>query len=486
VPLWLAAVDEVDAFEVALRLPGEAVQSADPDQAGLARARLLLLAGHPAKALTILSSLHLTDLPIEPAASGPHLLLASCLAATGNHSAYRWLMAAVTTLPGRWEPLYLIGAAAEQSRDFATADQAWTSLVQSHGIVTRFTLTRYLAATVARRDQADSRVAAQTVLDAVEEFVTRDPDLHESPQSILTAAACLRQRGDDAGSALLLHAASHRLPDIAALRAATQPISKQPGVRRLRHRELLLRWMHVPLLAPAAAVAVWCDVPPVVLAGLVPVLVVRRSVARAPMPGFTTADAAAWRAGLRLRQGPAARMVDTDLRFVFALLAAIVLTAMVPIAGAFAAAVTGRPDAIARTSQYAVLTGVIFAVLTAGLTAIGLGLAAVARRHNWRFERRARLQADRHRLSDAADCRCWRSSVLVGSYATAYLERHLVTVHPESYDADLITHATLARCRSTGTLWLATRTEPQDNLVLLRGAERVSAGLLPPATGGYL
>lgn len=486
VPLWLAAADEVDAFEVALALPVTPVQAADQDQAGLVRARLLLLAGHPTQALTLLSSLHLTDLPVEPVASRSHLLLAACLAATGDHGAYRWLMAAVTALPGLWEPLYLVGAAAEQLHDFVTADQAWTTLVQNHGIVTRFTLTRHLAAIVARRDQANPHVTAQTVLEAVEQFITHDPDLYEHPQSILTAAACLRRRGDDAGSALLLHTATHRLPDVPALRAAMQSISDQPGIRHFRRREQLLRWMHVPLLAPVAAVAVWCDLPPVVLAGLLPLLVVRRRVVRARIPGFTSADTAAWRTGLRLRQGPAARTIDTEQWFVLALLAALVLTAVVPIAGAFAAAVTGRPNAIARTSEYAVLTGVMFALLTVGLTTIVLGLVAVARRYNWRSAQRAWLQADRHRLSDAADCRCWRSRVLLGSYATAYLQRHLLTVHPENNDAEPLVHGTIARCRFTGTLWLATRVDPQDRLVLVRGAERVSASFQPPATSAYL
>lgn len=483
IPAWMAAADAVDAFAVALSLSTAPDGSVEHD---LDRARLLLLAARPQEALTLLTSRQITDLPAEPMPTWPSLLLAACLAATGDHGAYRWLMAAVRQVPGAWQPLYLVGAAAEHQRDFVTADQAWTALVQSHGIVTRFTLARHLVSIVARRDQTDPRAAAQTMIDVVEAFRTHDLDLHEHPQPVLTAAAGLQRRGDETGSALLLHTASHRLPDVPALRAATQMITKRAEIRRFERREALRRWMHVPLMAPAAAVAVWCDLPPLVLCGLIPVLAVRRITVRAGIPGFTAADNAAWRAGHRLRQGPAARVPDTEQRIVGAVLAAIALTVAVPFAGVFAGTLLGRPAAIARTPLYVVAADVVFALTTVVLTALGLGLMAAARRYNWRTEQQARRQAERRRLADAGDCRCWRSSALVGSYAAAYLDRHLATAHPPRYAPDRVTEGSIARCLSTGTLWLATRTNPEDQLLLLRGADRASTDFSSPATGGYL
>lgn len=485
VPRWVAAADEIDAFDVALSLHRASGGPTDQVRAELTQARFLLLTGRPEEALVLLHRQHVTDLPREPAASWSHLLLAACRAATGSTDAYRWLLSAVTALPGVWQPLYLLGAAAEQRRDYTTADQAWTTLLQTHGIVTRFTLARSLAGTVARRDPA---ATAQTIIDVVEDFIARDPDLPESPQPILAAAECLRQRGDGAGAALLLHAASHRLPGVHLLQAAAQAVTDRPEIRRFRHRVGLLGWVHVPTLAPAAAVAVWFDLPPLVLAGLVPVLAAHLAAARARVPGFTASDSAAWRAGRRLGQGPAARMLNTEQRFTFGLLAAIVLTATVPIAGAFASAVTGRPAAIARTAEYAAVSGVTFAVMITVLTTLGRGILTVARRHNWRTAQRARRHAALHRLSDSGACRCWRTSALTGSYATAYLGRHLAPVTPDAWDDHRFPGAAVARCPSTGALWLATTGEPKDRLLLLRGVDQASSydALPPPATGGYI
>ncbi len=487
VPHWARAADDVDAFRTALELGTVADRSADGDGTPLVLARLLLLAGRPRDALTLLAQQHITQLPAEPMASWPHLLLAACRAADGDLGAYRWLLSAVAALPGSWELLYLVGAAAEQRGDYGPADQAWTTLVQGHQIVTRFTLARYCAAVVARRDPKEPASAAQTLIDVVEEFLARDPDLTEYPQPVLSAAAHLRRRGDNAGSALLLHAASQRLPQAPALKAAVQAVVSRVAMRCYRRRKTLLAWVHLPLLALAAAAAVWSDLPPLVLIGMVPVLLVHR-LAAASVPGFTTADSAAWRAGSRLRQGPAARLLDTEQRFACAIVVAAVLTATVPIAGALAGAVVGRADAIARTASHAVVSGGLFAVLTAVLTAIGSGLMAIMRRHNWQSARRVRHEADRRRLSDAGDCRCWRTSALVGSYAAAYLNRHLTSSAPATWDNERFPDATLARCPATGTLWLATTAGAQGELLLLRGTDRASTDFpVPaPATGGYL
>ncbi|WP_250030263.1 tetratricopeptide repeat protein [Paractinoplanes maris] len=458
---WVAAADEVDAFEVALSL---AAKVSRDDEAELDRARLLLMVGRPGEALAVLARQHFVELPAEPGASWPYLLLAACRAAVGDDDAYRRLLSVVAMVPGRWEPLYLVGAAAEQRGDYGTADQAWTALVQVHHVVTRFTLARFLAGVLARRDRDDSRATLRAV---VEEFLVRDPDLRTNPRPILAAAENLRRRGDHAGSALLLRAAGSRLPGVDALQATT--------IRR----PAPLRWMHVPLLAVAAAIAVWCDLPPLVLAGLVPVLVVRGIAARSRVRGFSAADSAAWRAALRWRQGPTARSVDTEQMLVGGLVAAIVCTASVPIAGAFAGAVAGRPAAIARTVQYAAVSGLVFAALSVLLTGAGLGLLALARRHNWRTERRARQASDRYRLSDAGDCRCWRTTALTGSYAAAYLGRHLTPAMPGS---------ALGRCPSTGALWLATTDEENGQLLLLRGADRPASdpSAQPKTANGYL
>jgi hypothetical protein len=482
-PHWVAAADEVDAFQAALTIASAAGPDPDDDESRLVRARLLLLTGRPHDALALLAALHLTELSAGAAPSWPHLLLAASRAAAGDDDAYRWLLSTVAGLPGAWQPLYLVGAAAEQRGDHGTADQAWTTLVQSHRIVTRFTLSRYLGATIARRDRHDPEAAAQNVLDVVETFVASDPDLAEHPQPILDAATHLRRRGDSAGSALLLHAADRRLPGVPALHAAAQAVSSRAAMRHHQRRRTLLWWAHVPLLAPAAAVAVWAGFPPLILAGLLIVLAVHRFAAR-PVPGFSAADSAAWRAGSRLRQGPATQRIDLDGRIVGSVLAAVMLVATVPIAGALAGAFTGRAAAIARTPLHAAVSGVLFAILLAALTGAGLGVLAIARRHNWRTLRHARAQADRHRFSDAGECRCWRTDALVGSYAAAYLDRHLAPADPEGWDGARIPYATLARCPATGTLWLTTAAGPRGELLLLRGTDRVSAEPAPVA--GYL
>jgi hypothetical protein len=484
-PHWVAAADEVDAFTAALAISTAAGPAADDDDSQLVRARLLLLAGRPQEALALLAEQHITELPPGAAPTWQLLLLAACRAATGDNDAYRWLLSTVAAIPGAWQPLYLLGAAAEQCGDHGTADQAWTTLVQSHRIVTRFTLSRYLGATVARRDKHDPAAAAQTVIDVVEDFVASDPDLSEHPQPIMAAAAYLRRRGDNAGSALLLHAADRRLPGVPALATAAHAVSARAAMRRHQRRQTTIRWSHVVLLAPAAAVAVGADFPPLVLIGLILVLAARRLAAR-PVPGFSAADSAAWNAGTRLRQGPATRKVDLDGRIVGAVLAAIMLVATVPIAGVLAGAIAGRAAAIAHTPWHAVVSGLLYAVLLAALTAAGLGIMAIARRHNWTTAHQARTQADRYRFSDAGECRCWRVNALVGSYAAAYLDRHLTPA--TGGDNTRIPYATMARCPTTGTLWLTTAAGPQDELLLLRGAARTSseAATPEPATGGYL
>ncbi|MEV6304632.1 hypothetical protein AB0M02_34845 [Actinoplanes sp. NPDC051861] len=487
VPRWAAAADQVDAFEVALALSATAGRADDGPETLLARSRLLLLAGRPGDALVLLARQGLVELPVDSTVSWPNMLLAACRAANGDPGAYRWLLSAVAASPGGWEPLYLVGAAAEQRGDYRTADQAWITLVRAHRITTGFTLARYFGAIVARRDRHDPAAAAQTLIDVVEEFVGGDPDLPEHPQPILAAAGYLRQRADNAGAALLLHAASRRLPGSRVLTAAAQDAVSPAGMRRWRRIQWLRTWGHVPLLVPAAAVAVWCDIPPLVLAGLVPVLVVHR-LAPAPIRGFSAADGAAWRAGSRLRQGPAARLLPADQRFVGAVLIAIALTATVPIASALAGEVTGRAAAIARTVTHAAVSGIVFAVLTAALTTIGFGLMALARGHNWRSRQHARSQADRYRLADAGDCRCWRTVALAGSYAAAYRDHHLTAADSASRIDDRIPDATLARCPTTGMLWLATRTNTDTELLLLRGVAQPSTDqpTPAPATGGYL
>ncbi|MBM2616605.1 hypothetical protein JIG36_13655 [Actinoplanes sp. LDG1-06] len=452
---WLAAADELDAFDVALALPA----ADDGERAVLARVRLLLLAGRPQEALVLLSRLHITHLPTGPATSWPDLLLAACRAASGDPGAYRWLLSAVAALPDAWQLLYLVGAAAEQCGDYGTADQAWTSLVRAHGVVTGFTLARHIGAVVARRDQRSAATVAQAMIDVVEQVVAADPDVHTHPQVFRSAAGYLRRRGDQAGAALLLHTASNRLPDARGLPAAPR-------------RRKLLDLTHIPLLAPAASLAVWTDWPPLVLTGAVPVLLVHR-LAAGPEGD------AALRAVARLRQGPAARGLTTENRIVGAILLAILLTGAVPVASVLARSVTGRADAIARTALHAVVSGVAYAIIMAMLTAVAAALMAVARRHNWRSERHRRQQADRHRLTDAGDCRCWRSSALAGSYAAAYLERHLVSPTPVGW----LPGARLARCPTTGTLWLATAATETSEVMLLRGAGQPAPA---PAPGGYL
>jgi hypothetical protein len=88
---WVAAADEMDAFDVALSLHRAWNGSGDDLRADLVQARLLLLTGHPDEGLTLLHRQHITDLPREPTASWPDLLLAACRAATGSTDAYRWL-----------------------------------------------------------------------------------------------------------------------------------------------------------------------------------------------------------------------------------------------------------------------------------------------------------------------------------------------------------------------------------------------------------
>ncbi|GAB2585200.1 hypothetical protein Aab01nite_53170 [Paractinoplanes abujensis] len=455
---WLAAADRVDEFEVALALTASAGERDD-----LMRARLLLLTGRPREALGLLAREQITELSPESRTSWPHLLLAACRAAGGDLGAYRWLLSTVAAWPGAWQPLYLVGAAAEQCGDYATADQAWTALVRAHGIVTSFTLSRFLGSVVARRDRHDGAAATRTVLDVVEEFLAADPDVEAHPEPILAAVNYLRRRGDTAGSALLLHVAHHRFPEAAALRAV---VTSAP-MRRFGRRRTALRLASAAPLVPAAALAVWSGVPPLVVAGLVPVLLVHHFGART-VPGFTAADSAVWRAGAKLRQGPARRELTLDQHVGAALALALVVTAAVPIAGAS----TGRVT----------LSAVVFAGLMAVVTAIGQALMRLARWHNWRSERHRRQQADRYRLADAGDCRCWQAGALTGSYATAYLNRHLTVAGP----AGRLLGAAVLRCPTTGTLWLSTTAGPSGKHLLLRGVDQLSIDQPAPATGGYL
>jgi hypothetical protein len=89
VPSWVAAADEMDAFELALSLPAMGGRSVDDGEAELSRARLLLRVGCPDEALAILSRQGVAVLPAEFGASWPYLLLAACRTAVGDDDAYR-------------------------------------------------------------------------------------------------------------------------------------------------------------------------------------------------------------------------------------------------------------------------------------------------------------------------------------------------------------------------------------------------------------
>jgi hypothetical protein len=352
-----------------------------------------------------------------------------------------------------------VAIAAVGAGDRPTADEAWRQLVHTHHVITSASVARLTAADVAGRDTVDPHGAVEPVAVAVANLHSLDTPVHEDPGPVLAAADALHERGDLAGARLLLHAARRRIPPTPALDAALRHLTPVPAMNR--HRGLV--------------VALWCLAPTVLWLGPVGGLIigaVRRTWERwVRIPGLGVADSVAWRAFRSVRYDPHTdpnEPAPKDQSGYYGLAGLFCILSLAIVADGMAPTVAGVSGAAGPTARHGLMTA-IWVALIFGSGAGGYLLARYAhRRLRARGADRRRAAALRHRIAAAGNCRCWRTDILTGSFANAYLKTHLTREPVDDLPPSLAEGSSLGRCGTTGTLWLGPPAGP-GSAVLLRG-----------------
>lgn len=464
---WAAAADDSDRHELALAML-DALPAKERDAHGTAvtRAALLLQVGRARDAVAALEGCGVNELRTDGRESWPHLVLAASRAATGDASAYRWLLASAGRLNGApevWQVSYLVAAAAAGMGERATADQAWHDIIARHGILTPVSIAEFSAAQIASRDPHEAIEVIKTVASAVADLHHVGTPVHQDPERVLAAARALESRGDPAGARLLLHAARRRVPDTPALDDALDLLNPTSGMRRNRILASVLLCLGIALV-------------PVGSLGML-ILLVGRSAwdRRVRIPGLNAADSGAWRAFRSVQYDPISDPTEPPLKDqsgFYAVAGILSLAAAIPLVGPTASlitAVTGVPRSEHIDTKLIASTWV-----SLGIGVFVLGFLGARQAHRWfQARQRDRQRAAVHRatITAANRCHCWQVRSMSGPLATEYLNRHLIPEPTDRLPATIRDNASLGRCPSAGALWLATRETPHSpNTVLLRGA----------------
>jgi len=461
--LWAAAADDDDRHDLALAMLDGVPAPHDDEETTVSRAALLLRAGRAPEAVAALARCGVSELPTDRRISWPLLVLAGSLAATGDATAYRWLLASAGRMVGAaeaWRVSYLVAAAAAGIGERATADQAWHDIVSRHHIITRVSLAQFSAAQVASRDPADPYEVTTTVAAAVANLHHCGVPVHEDPAPVLDAARALTARGDRPGARLLLHAARRRIPATPELDSALESLTPTADMRR--HRLLVTTfWCLAPALAPLG------------MFGMLVVLAVRTVwERRVCIPGLNLADSGAWRAFRGVRYDPQddpTGPAPKDQAGYYGLVALLSLLIAIPLGGPATTAVAALTGAASPQQASQKLMISTWLLLCLGIPFLAfLGARYVHRRLRAHRIDRQRAAAQRSRHTTAQRCQCWQICSMSGPLAAEYLDRHL-TGEPTDRLTAIGENPTLGRCPSTGALWIAIRQPPRSNTLLLRG-----------------
>ncbi|MBO0922927.1 hypothetical protein J1G44_00325 [Cellulomonas sp. zg-ZUI199] len=473
---WALAAEDVDDVPLAAALWSQV----DDPRGTSGRARLALLAGDAAGALALLETAGVADVPADGPRNVDHLVVLGCRAALGRQDELSRLVAAGSTLPAqvRLTYLYVLGAAAEGAGQQALADDVWLSVVADHGVRTPHALSRCVAAWVQGRRGTDPRALVTRVAQGAHELVGAVPRPWEDVATLEATTRLLVARGDAAGAALLTAAVCRlgpRSEALDALEAAHAP--------RRRISQRVVPFLVLVVALGLSMVLVRHGLPGMIL-GAAAIRASRRWWP--PVHGMSVADGRAWDALVALRFDERSGQPQenlTSLRLLPSLGAVCGLGVGVPLGvwwGQWALdPVHGVPVQVA---------GVVFGLcwLVVPSLAVWAGVRADRERRR-RAAARTRAEVDAAELEQAATCRCWQVSALVGRFAERYATSHLgvaTGVLPVAGRA-----ASVRVCPLSGMRWLATASLGGAGVVLLRGpgpGPVAPAAPAAPGTGGYI
>ncbi|WP_432456820.1 hypothetical protein [Cellulomonas iranensis] len=433
-------------------------------------ARLALLDGRPADALTLLARGGDDVVPAHGPTSPEHVVAAAARAAQGDEGALVTLLhvgSRVADPQQRADFLRLLAAAAGPAGRHDLADDAWVTLVSEHGDRTPQGLGGWAAAHVARRDAARSTDAVRAVVGVARGLQEALPAAADDAGATTLAVRDLQRRGDRAGAALLAAAVARggrTSPDLRALRDET-------ALHR-RRAPTVVPWILALLLLPLGVVGIALGI------GVVEVL--RRVWRR--VPGVSLCDERVWDTvdGARLDDGRQTG-AHSEVRPLPALAALAGFVAGIGVAFEVDARVRALVPGLG--DGWAML---LWAVPLLGVPALSFVLVESARRALVRRRVAREGAADRAaQLRSAGACRCWDPVAAVGPFAAAYASEHLVAA-PRC--TSLPRGTAVRRCPLTDVPWLVTTTTGGRAQLVLRGAPPLPAAAAPPppGTAGYL
>lgn len=475
-PAWALTAEAVDEPELAHRLWATAPPyGIPPHEVDLGRARTLLLLGRFREALDGLARM------ADPTGAIPgdpeRVLLAAAHAGCGDDDAYRFLLQAArtgtTATPA--DHLRLLAVVAEHRGAIMDAAWARTILVEFFGVATPTAIAAYAASTVAARDpNGDARAIEATVHTAATALQALHPPIADRPDAVLAATNQLEASGDRAGARLLLRAIDAAAPGVPPVRDAIQRLTP---VSKMRGAALLAVLSFIVAFALVFWLATMLDLRHLRLGGL-GALVFALWARTMPLPGFTRAESQAWRGLVTPVQVPGATDGPTVITRNTGLWGlGGVLGASVGIALAILLTADGGPLGTSPSGAPPVVPGgVTWLALIFGLGTCGV-LASRALDLRRARRRAARREAAREAdlVAAATHCVCGTQTALTGDFAAAYADTHLAPDRRASNPAIVRAGegaARLARCRSTGALWL--------NGPLGRGGQWLALAGMPP------
>ena len=437
-------------------------------------ARALLCQGDPGAALSVLGSPS-DQLPsADTSFSARDLLVAACRAASGDASAYAWLLRSSSLLvdqPRGWFGADLVAVAADLRGDREVADRAYRLEAERFGINTPHVAGRLVAAHVAERPKEDGAAVTRQFAQAATTLEQGVHSIAHDPRPTLAAIAALVARGDIPGARVLLEFVTRR--NEARGRIAELLAQVTPASQMRQHRVLvavLVALSPLLLLFRAAALP---------MAGAV-FYAFRRWVT---IPGLSRPESVAWRAARQVRYDRRTGR-PTSGRPDGALLAVGGLT------GGIAGVVLGFQilSALPQATQVVQSTAVLAPTIM--LAAGGWYLAL-----RWSRGRESKARAaSRKQQTEAAvartgSCRCWETSSLVDDVAAAYADRHLsesgFDEESRRISAELGHSARILICPRMGTPWLVATITDEGAVLAIRGPAPDSQTEGPPL-GQYL
>ncbi|MFC0644705.1 hypothetical protein [Cellulomonas phragmiteti] len=472
---WARAAEDVDDLDLAATLWSQV----DDEHAVSGRARVALLSGDAAGALALLAAAGVADVPADGPRSLDQLVVLGCRAAQGRPDDLSRLVAAGATLPAQLRLLYLyvLGAAAEGAGRQDLADGVWRTVVVEHGVRTPHVLSRFLASWVQGRPGTDGRAVVTRVAEAAHELVGAVPRPWEDAAALEATTRELVARGDAAGAALLTTTVSRLGPRSEAVDAL---VSAHAPRRRTLQRAVPVAVLVVAVVV--SAVVLRHGLPGFAIGGAA-LWASRRWWA--PVRGWSLADGQAWDGLVALRfddTSGAPRERTSSLRLLPSLAAVAGLAVGVALGGWWW---QWSLDP-ARHVPWQV-SGIVGGLCWFGIPALATWAGVRGdRERRRRADVRRRTEADATALAQAATCRCWEASALVGSYAERYAAAHLgaaAGAAPVSVRA-----ASVRVCPLSGMRWMATTSVTGASVVLLRGPAPSVPAPAPavPGAGGYL